>query len=152
MGILPSTYSFIFILFYNDFYFSIIVGLHCSVNFLLYSNVTQLHIHVYLFFFFLGPRPWHMKVPRLGVESELQLLAYATALTMQDPSHVCNLHHSSQPTQILNSFREARDGNFISMGTSWVCYHRATMGSPYFQHILYMRLTFCYIPVEELKS
>ena len=23
------------------------------------------------FFFFLGPHPWHMEVPRLGVESEL---------------------------------------------------------------------------------
>ena len=35
-----------------------------------------------------------MKFPRLGVESELQLLAYATATAMQDPSCVCNLHHS----------------------------------------------------------
>ena len=26
-----------------------------------------------LFFFFLGPHPWHMEVPTLGVESELQL-------------------------------------------------------------------------------
>ena len=32
------------------------------------------------FFFFLnGPYLWHMEVPRLGVESELQLLAYTTA-------------------------------------------------------------------------
>ena len=37
-----------------------------------------------------------MEIPRLGVESELQLLAYATATAMQDPSHVCDLHHSSQ--------------------------------------------------------
>jgi len=28
---------------------------------------------------FLGPHPQHMEVPRLGVESELQLTAYATA-------------------------------------------------------------------------
>ena len=28
------------------------------------------------FFFFLGPNVWHMEVPRLQVESELQLLAY----------------------------------------------------------------------------
>ena len=26
-------------------------------------------------FVFLGPHPWHMEVPRLGVELELQLLA-----------------------------------------------------------------------------
>ena len=30
-------------------------------------------------FFFLGCHPQHMEVPRLGVESELQLLAYTTA-------------------------------------------------------------------------
>ena len=34
-----------------------------------------------------------MEVPRLQVESELQLLATATG----DPSLVCNLHHSSRP-------------------------------------------------------
>ena len=28
---------------------------------------------------FLGLHPWHMDVPRLGVELELQLLAYTTA-------------------------------------------------------------------------
>jgi len=31
-------------------FFSIIAGLQCAVNFLLYSTVTQLHIHVYIFF------------------------------------------------------------------------------------------------------
>ena len=29
-------------------FFNIIAGLQCSVNFLLYSKVTQLHIHVYI--------------------------------------------------------------------------------------------------------
>ena len=32
-----------------------------------------------LFFVFLGPHPLHMEVPRLGVQSELQLPAYTTA-------------------------------------------------------------------------
>ena len=40
-------------------------------------------VFVVLFFFaFLGPHPGHMEVPRLGVESELQLLAYTTATAM----------------------------------------------------------------------
>jgi len=30
-----------------------------------------------------------MEVTRLGVESELQLLATATATARQDPSHIC---------------------------------------------------------------
>ena len=36
-----------------------------------------------------------MEVPMLGVESELQLLAYTTAIATQDPSHVCDLLHSN---------------------------------------------------------
>ena len=38
-----------------------------------------------LFFFcFLGPQVQHMEVPRLGVESELQLLVHTTAVATQD--------------------------------------------------------------------
>ena len=33
-------------------------------------------------FSFLGPHLWHMEIPRLGVKSELQLLAYAIATAM----------------------------------------------------------------------
>ena len=36
-----------------------------------------------------------MEVPMLGVESELQLPAYATATGTRDPNHVCDLHYSS---------------------------------------------------------
>ena len=41
-----------------------------------------------------------MEVPRLGVESELQMLAYTTAPATQDPSHAFHLHNSSQQRQI----------------------------------------------------
>ena len=45
------------------------------------------------------------EVPRPGVESELQLPAYTTATAMLDPSHICNLHHSSwQRLVILKIF------------------------------------------------
>ena len=51
----------------------------------------------FLFIFcFLSLHLWHMEVPRLGVKSELQLLTYAIATAMQNLSHVCDLHHSSQ--------------------------------------------------------
>ena len=36
----------------------------------------------------------HMEVLRLGVESELQLPAFATATAMQNPSRTCNLCYS----------------------------------------------------------
>ena len=48
------------------------------------------------FFCFLGSHPWHVEIPRLGVESELQLPAYTTATAKLHPSHICDLHHSSQ--------------------------------------------------------
>ena len=61
------------------------------------------------FFVFEGPHPWHMEVPRLLVELELQLVAYATATATWDPSCVCALHHSSWQCPILNPLSEARD-------------------------------------------
>ena len=52
-----------------------------------------------LFFFFLmlGPYPQHMEVPKLGVESELQPPAYATATATADPSRICDLQLAVTP-------------------------------------------------------
>ena len=63
-----------------------------------------------------------MEVPRLGVKSELQLPAYATATAAWDLSHICDLYHSSQQHQILNPLSEAQDGICVLMDTSWVFY------------------------------
>ena len=60
----------------------------------LYHGTLPLKMKVFFlsfFFFFLGPHLQHMEVPRLGVKSEIQLLAYTTATTTQDLSHVCDL-------------------------------------------------------------
>ena len=65
--------------------------------------------YFFFFFVFLGPHPRYMEVPRLGAESELQLLAYTRATAMPDPSCVCNLHHSSQQCRIFNPLIETRD-------------------------------------------
>ena len=76
----------------------------------------------FLFFVFcsLGPRLRHMEVPRLGVESELQPVAYATATATRDLSHVCDLHHSSQQRRILNPLSDVRDRTRVLMDPSWV--------------------------------
>ena len=50
-----------------------------------------------------------MEVPRLGVELELQLLAYAITTATPDLSRVCILHQGSQQCQILNPLSKARD-------------------------------------------
>ena len=56
-----------------------------------------------------GAHLWHMEVPRLGVESKVQLPAYTTATAMQDPNHDYDLHHSSWQRQIADPLSEARD-------------------------------------------
>ena len=61
-----------------------------------------------------------MKIPRLGVKSELQLPAYITATATRDPSCVCDLHHSSWQRRILNPLSKARDQACILMDISGV--------------------------------
>ena len=69
-----------------------------------YMNVKHLdtklcfylfYLFIYLFILFLGLHTQHMEVSRLEVQSEQQLPAYATATATWDPSHDCDLHHSS---------------------------------------------------------
>ena len=57
---------------------------------------------MFFVFVFLGPHLWHRKIPKLGVESEVQLPTYTTATARQDLSCVCDLHHSSRQHRILN--------------------------------------------------
>ena len=66
---------------------------------------------LFIYFVFLGLHLWHMEVPRLGVQSELQLLAFTIAIdtATRDPSRVCNLHHSSQQRLIINPLIKGRD-------------------------------------------
>ena len=59
--------------------------------------------------------------PRLGVELELQLLAYTTAIATQDLRQARDLHNSSWQCQILNLLNKARDQIHILMDTTWVC-------------------------------
>ena len=61
-----------------------------------------------------------MEVPRLGAESELHPLAYATATVTPDPIRVCNLYHSSWQRRLLNPLSEARDRTSILVETSRV--------------------------------
>ena len=69
----------------------------------------KLRIHKVPPLFFQGLHPRHMEVPKLGVQSELQLLAYTTATATSDMSRVCHPHHSSQQHQILSPLSKARN-------------------------------------------
>ena len=74
-------------------------------------------MYVCMYVFILGLHLWHMEVPRLGVELELQLLAYTTATAILDPSRICDIHQSLRQCQIFNSPSEARDQTCILMDT-----------------------------------
>ena len=80
---------------------------------------------------FLGPHLWHIEVPRLGVESELQLPAYTTATATRDQSRVCDPHHSSWPCWIPDPLSKARDQTCILMNTSWVLNPLSNNGNSY---------------------
>ena len=72
----------------------------------------------------------HREVPRPGVELELQLLVYTTAIAMQDQSCICDLYQSSWQCQILDPLCEAKDRAHVLMDTGRVRYHWATTGPP----------------------
>ena len=85
---------------------------------------------IYLFCFFLRPHLRYMEVPRLGVQSELQLPAYTTATATPDPSHICALHHSSQQCQVLNPLSfEARDWTWNLLVPNRICFCCAMTGT-----------------------
>ena len=99
---------------------------------------SYLHCHIFylflfLFFCFLGPHPWHMEVPRLGVKLKLQLPAFTMAI--RNLSCICDLHHSSWQHCIPDPLSEARDQTCVLMDTSQICFRYTTVGTPV-SHIL----------------
>ena len=86
------------------------------------------YLRIYLVF--LGPHPWHMEIPRLGVKLELQPLAYATATATPDPSCIYDLYRSSQPCQIPNPLSKARDQTHNLMVPGQIHFCCAMMGTP----------------------
>ena len=83
----------------------------------------------FIFFFiiitfsFLGSHLPQTASLRLGVELELQLSAYTTAIATQDLQCVCDLYHILQQIQIPNPLSKARYQTCILMDTSQVCCH-----------------------------
>ena len=88
-------------------------------------------IYFFFFFFFLvflGLHLRHVEVPRLEVKLELQLPVLATAV--QNLSHVHDLHHSSQQSQILKALSKARHQICVLMDASQICFRWAMIGTP----------------------
>ena len=74
-------------------------------------------ISIFLFPFF-QQHLWPMKVPRPGVELELQLQSMPQAMATPDPSGTYNPCSNVQQLQILNPLREARDWTSIFTETT----------------------------------
>ena len=120
-----------------DFSFIFALEIHCTTFFRsLWFQMRYLMsfklVFSFLFFFvflpFLGLLLRHMEVPRLGIESELP--AYARATATRDPSHICDLHHSSRQCRIVNPLSKAREQTCVLMDPSRACDHWATTGAP----------------------
>ena len=71
---------------------------------------------LFCFFFLFSATPMaYMEVPRLGMVSELQMLACTMATATQDLSCLCHLHCSSQQCQVLNPLDPR-----IEPSSSWI--------------------------------
>ena len=86
----------------------------------------------FFFLFFLWSHLWHREVPRLGLESDLQLPVYATAIAMLDLSWICNWCPAcSNPHP---------HGHYVGFLTLWI-----TVGTPVFflwAHWIYLPIFF----------
>jgi len=80
-------------------------------------------------------------------------LFYATE--MPDPSHVCNLHHSSWQCWILNPLSGARDPTCKIMIPSWINFHCTVTGTPFLlSHVLsgFVKFVLLYIILKSFVS
>ena len=79
-------------------------------------NRIQFYIlcNYFFFFVFLQSHLRHMEVPRPGVQSELQLPAYATAPATWYLSHICVLCLSLWQCGIRNSLSEAASDRILT--------------------------------------
>ena len=69
------------------------------------------YLFLLILFFLFRAAPTAYGSTQARVESEWQLLAYATAKAISDPSHICDLHHSSGQ-YLIQPLSEASDHTF----------------------------------------
>ena len=106
--------------------------LYVLLLYIIYLHNTHYKIYyIYLYCIYLGPHLWHMDVPRLGVESELHLLACTSATGNRGLElHLWPTPHLMATSDHLTHW--ARPG--IKPTSSWILVrfltHWATVGTP----------------------
>ena len=79
----------------NDIFSSDLHMVHSlRLQLTLHSPAPKSSQFIKIIFFLFRAILTDMEVPRLGVELELQLQAYAIAMATVDPSHIYDLYHS----------------------------------------------------------
>ena len=109
---------------------------HLSFN-LSYYGLFAVQKCKFLFFFFFfcfpEPHPWHMEAPRLGVETELELLAYTTVGLQPhwilNPLNLCprGYYSGSFP---LNHDRNSQNFKFLCDQTKEWCFYVPGLWNP----------------------
>ena len=91
---IKNIYIFIYIYFIYIYIYIYIIYIYLYIYiYILYIYLyiyIFLYIYIYIYIFFLRPHLRHMEIPSLEVKLDLQLLAYTTAIGMQDLSCICD--------------------------------------------------------------
>ena len=103
----------------------------------------------FVLFCFFRAAPAAYEIPRLGVQLELQLPAYATHTATWDLNHICDLHHGSRQRRILNSLSKAKDRTHHLMVPSRICFPCVTMGTP--SSVLFLRKMILQVTVMSVR-
>ena len=82
-------------------------------------------VFVFLFFLFL----FFLRTAPIAYGAS-QARGLIRAVATWDPSHICNLHHSSCQYQMLNPLSKASDRTHNLMVPSWIHFHCTIMGTP----------------------
>ena len=112
---------------------SLTFGPRVSYSWLSYFLVCVTLFFAYLavfVFFFLGPHPHHMEVPRLGVNWSCSCRAMPQPQQHQIWALAATYTAIHSNIRSLTQLNETRDWTWVLMDTSPVCYCWATRGTP----------------------
>ena len=102
-------------------------------------------LYFFAFFFFYGRTCSIWKFPGWGLNQSYSCRPAPPTAT-QDPSRICNLHHSSPQHWILNPLSKARDQTHILMDSSQIRFRCTIVGtSLYFRCVFFPLFSvFCF--------
>ena len=105
-------------LIYQNTYFLITYIDYCQSVYKRFISIIYF-LFIYFIIIIFMAAPVHMEVPGLGVKSELQLLAYTSAMvTPKSKQHLQPMPQLvANPNLILNPLSKARDGTHILTDT-----------------------------------